>query len=172
MRVACRKPDAHELASSFPTGTETNVLEFVNVKVLWSRGDVSLTPGVGVKTLNKDKQPSTMFPDYATPSLDVVGDHVRVAKPSATVGELLGFIASDTKDKLTTYPALQVRVLVDTIPSGASAQTLAENSDESKKAIIVQMKKSIPAEILKQLNRADILLSDKVVVVVERADLG
>jgi hypothetical protein len=172
VRAACRKKDAHELASSFPTGTETNLLEIVNVKLLWSMGDRTLTPGAPVKTLNKENESSTMSPDYATPSPEVVGDHVRIAKPGATVEKLLEFIAGDTKDKLTTYPALQVRVVVDTIPSGVSALTLSESPAESKKRIVIEMKESIPAEILKRLFRADIVLSDKVVVVVERADLN
>lgn len=63
VRVACGNKNADERASSFPTGTETNLLEFVNVKLLWSRGDQSLTPGGKVETLNKGKVASTMFPE-------------------------------------------------------------------------------------------------------------
>jgi hypothetical protein len=172
VRTACRKKGAHENASSFPTGTETNLLEFVNVKLLWQGGDRTLRPGVAVTTLNKSNVTSVMHPDYATGSEEVVGDHVRVAKPSATVAALLGFIADDTKDKLTTYPAKKVHVLVDVIPSTLGARALAENPQEARKAIVSALKDGIPAAILSRLARADVVLADGVVVAVEQKDLA
>jgi len=170
VRAACRKKGAHENASSFPTGTQTNMLEFVNVKLMWQSGDRTLLPGVAVTTMNKTKATSTMFPDYATASEEVVGDHVRVAKPTATREKVLEFIADDVKDKLTTYPAKKVHVLVDVIPSTIGAKALAGES-EARKAIIAALKEGIPGTILARLARVDVVLADDVLVTIEQKDL-
>lgn len=175
MRDACREPDWRETQSKLPTWMLTTLLEFVNVKRLWETGDTRLRPGRDVRTTNKKGKEENLKPDYTTPDTDraelgEVGDHVRVMKPGIGPNQLLEAIAAGVKDKLTTYPKLAVRVVVDLMPSGDGAAALAAEPDARQRVIEALM--TIAPEIRARLSQVDVVLSDAVLITVRPGDLA
>jgi hypothetical protein len=175
MRDACRAPGWRETQSKLPTWMLTTLLEFVNVKRLWETGDTRLRPGRDVRTTNKKDEEQNLKPDYTTPDTDraefgEVGDHVRVMKPAKSPKELLDEIADGVKDKLTTYPKLIVRVVVDVMPSGDGAATLAADPDVRQR--VIEAVRTIAPPIRSRLSQVDVVLSDTVLVTVRQGDLA
>jgi hypothetical protein len=168
VRAVCRKADAHEAASSFPTNTENNLIEYVNAKLLWERGDTSLTPGTTVKTKNKKGQTADMKPDYDAGG--IIGDCVRIKKPAAPATALIDNIGADVTDKLTTYPELNVRVVIDMTGSGGGAEALKADLADTKTKIIQRLK-TIENSIISRMPRVDVVLPGDVVVRIDQAEL-
>jgi hypothetical protein len=171
VRTACRKEGAHPASSSFPTSSENNLIEYINAKLLWQAGDTALRPGATIETRNKKNEPKAqMKPDYLSDG-GLIGDCVRIKKPTASTKALIENLAADVTDKLTTYPDLRVRVVVDMSGSGPGAAALVQDLAESKRAMITELKQ-IEHAILSRLPQVDVVLPGDVVVTIDGKDLA
>ena len=148
--------------SAFPVTLHTTLLEYVNAKLLYWKGDTSIMPGGTVQSENKKGVIADLQPDYfveGKQSTEEVGDHVRTMS-AKSVPILCRDIAAGVKDKLTTYPKLNVRVVVDATTAPA-ASDLA-NSSEVDKLITEALKSNISEQLRSRLTRVDVLLGDTV----------
>ena len=148
----------NEGGSSFPVNLHTTLLEYVNAKLLYWKGDTSIMPGGTVQSQNKKGRMANLQPDYFVQSkepTEEIGDHVRTMVGD-TVNDLRSSIAAGVLDKLTTYPKLKVRVVVDASTAPAASDLANESNVDT--LITEALRSGISQELRERLTGVDVIL--------------
>jgi hypothetical protein len=114
LRQLITKPGAQY--SNFPSQINNCLLEYINAKALWRAQIVWPLPGPGIDGAGKE-------PDYTVAGFGIdgaCGDHIRAQAPRDAQA-MIAAIADALNEKLNTYEQPQVRVVIDTSESCATA---------------------------------------------------